>query len=65
MSTDRLETFTVNKLGTVVAIALFATPAGARYGIDARRRALETPDERRPTHVTWGNVRFFQALLAY
>jgi len=60
---DRLETFTVNKLGTVVAIALFATPAGARYGIDAKRRARQSPDERPPTHVTWGNVRFFQALL--
>jgi len=60
---DRLETFTVNKLGTVVAIALYATPCGARYGLDAWRRAKTTPEERVPTHVTWGNVRFFQALL--
>jgi hypothetical protein len=56
---DRLEAFTVNKLGAVVAIALFATPAGARYGIDARQRSAK------PTHVTWGNVRFFQALLMF
>jgi Vitamin K-dependent gamma-carboxylase/DoxX len=61
---DRLETFTVNKLGTVVAIALFATPSGARYGIDARLGAQKNSAERLPTHVTWGNVRFFQALLA-
>ncbi len=57
---DRLEAFTVNKLGAVVAIALFATPTGTRYGVDARR-AQGPP----PTHVSWGNVRFFQALLVF
>jgi uncharacterized membrane protein YphA (DoxX/SURF4 family) len=57
---DRLEAFTVNKLGAVVAVALFASAAGARYGVDARRRAPDVPP---PTHVTWGSVRFFQALL--
>jgi hypothetical protein len=60
---DRLETFTVNKLGTVVAVALFATPAGARFGIDAKLRQAQNPDFELPTHVTWGCVRFFQALL--
>jgi hypothetical protein len=60
---DRLEAFTVNKLGTAVAVALVATPSGARYGIDAWRRARQDPDARPPTHVTWGNVRFFQFLL--
>lgn len=55
---DRLEAFTVSKLGAVVAIALFATPSGARYGIDAARAGGPYP-----THVSWGNVRFFQALL--
>jgi hypothetical protein len=58
---DRLESFTVNKLGTVVAIALFASPAGARYGLDARSKE----DDGRPTLVSWGNVRFFQALLMF
>jgi HTTM domain len=58
---DRLEAFTVNKLGTVVAIALFASPAGARYGLDARPKR----DDPRPTYVGWGNVRFFQALLMF
>ncbi len=60
---DRLETFTVNKLGTVVAIALFATPSGARFGIDAMLRQAKNAERELPTHVTWGNVRFFQALL--
>jgi uncharacterized membrane protein YphA (DoxX/SURF4 family) len=55
---DRLEAFTVSKLGAVVAVALFATPSGARYGIDAGRAGGPYP-----THVSWGNVRFFQALL--
>jgi uncharacterized membrane protein YphA (DoxX/SURF4 family) len=59
---DRLEAFTVNKLGTVIAVALFATPCGARYSVDARlARGSEIAET--PTHVTWGNVRFFQALL--
>jgi hypothetical protein len=59
---DRLEAFTVSKLGTVVAVALFASPAGARYGIDAQRRPA---DASAPTHVSWGNVRFFQFLLMF
>jgi len=59
---DRLEAFTVSKLGTVVAVALFASPAGARYGIDARARPQSSAP---PTHVNWGNVRFFQALLVF
>jgi hypothetical protein len=62
---DRLEAFTVNKLGTAVAIALFASPAGARFGIDAWLRARQQPDARPTTHVHWGNVRFFQLLLAF
>jgi len=61
---DRLETFTVNKLGTIVAIALFASPAGARYGIDALR-AEKAGGPPPPTHVSWGNVRFFQALVVF
>jgi len=61
---DRLEAFTVNKLGTVVAIALFAAPSGTRYGLDARLRE-RTGDATPPTFVSWGNVRFFQALLVF
>ena len=62
---DRLEAFTVNKLGTVVAVALFASPAGARFSIDAWLRGKRHPDLRPATHVHWGNVRFFQMLLAF
>jgi hypothetical protein len=62
---DRLESFTVNKLSTVLAIAIFASPAGARYSIDAMLRRKKNRDAPVPTHVTWGNVRFFQALLAF
>jgi len=62
---DRLEAFTVSKLGTVVAIALFASPAGARFSVDAWLRCRQKPETRLPTHVQWGNVRFFQALLAF
>jgi uncharacterized membrane protein YphA (DoxX/SURF4 family) len=59
---DRLEAFTVNKLGTVIAVAIFASPAGARYSIDARARSATSPP---PTHVNWGSVRFFQVLLVF
>jgi len=62
---DRLEAFTVSKLGTVVAIALFASPAGARFSVDAWLRCRQKPETSPPTHVHWGNVRFFQALLAF
>lgn len=60
---DRLAAFTVSKLGTVLILALAVTPAAARYSLDARPRgsAREQPGE--VTQVTWGNVRFFQALL--
>lgn len=62
---DRLETFTVNKLGAVVALALFVSPSGSRYGIDALIRERSLPASSPSTHVTWGNVRFFQALLLF
>jgi uncharacterized membrane protein YphA (DoxX/SURF4 family) len=61
---DRLEAFTVNKLGTVIVFALFVSPAGARYSLDAWLRAKREPETPLPTHVHWGNVRFFQVLLA-
>ena len=62
---DRLEAFTVNKLGTVVAIALFVSPAGGRFGVDAWLRARQQVVTPVTTHVHWGNVRFFQMLLAF
>jgi hypothetical protein len=62
---DRLEAFTVNKLGTAVAVALFASPAGARFSVDAWLRGKQKLDTRLATHVHWGNVRFFQVLLAF
>jgi hypothetical protein len=62
---DRLEAFTVNKLGTAVAWALFCAPSGARFGVDAWRRLKVDPVATVPTHVPWGTVRFFQALLAF
>jgi hypothetical protein len=61
---DRLEAFTVNKLGTVLAIALLASPAGARYSIDALRDGA-TRSTSAPAYVSWGNVRFFQSLLVF
>jgi hypothetical protein len=61
---DRLAAFTVSKLGAVLAVALAFTPCGAAASIDARRlRARGTAPVAMP-HVSGGNVRFFQILLA-
>lgn len=73
---DRLEAFTVSKLGTVLVLALFLTPSGKAFGFDAwlanRRRGKARvvggdagADERvhAGSSVTWGNVRFFQVLV--
>jgi hypothetical protein len=58
---DRLSAFTVTKLSPTLALALFFSPAGARYGIDAwrhdRREAFS------PALVASGGLRFFQVLL--
>ncbi len=54
---DRLEAFTVSKLGTVLAVALAFTPAGARYSVDAWRRTIK------PELCSGGCVRFFQYLV--
>jgi len=56
---DRLAAFTVSKLGAVLAIGLALTPAAARFSIDAWRRPPAAP----VTHVSAGNVRFFQFTL--
>ncbi len=55
---DRLAAFTVSKIGAVLALALFLTPCGARYGIDAWRRFKA--GQTKPTLVAGGSVRFFQ-----
>ncbi len=58
---DRMEAFTVNKLGTALITGLVFTPCGAAYGWDAWRAARR--GQRLPDRVTWGNVRYFQCLL--
>jgi hypothetical protein len=58
---DRLEAFTVTKLGAPLALALAIAPSGARYGVDAWRAARRAGWQP-PTHVRAGAVRFFQAL---
>ncbi len=60
---DRLAAFTVSKLGAVLAVALFLTPSGCAYGVDARRRFRKRGPGAEEPRVTWGNIRFFQALL--
>jgi hypothetical protein len=66
---DRIEAFTVNKLGTALVIALFLSPAGARYSIDAWRahRAQQRLSSKRrrpaPAVVAGGSVRFFQIVI--
>jgi uncharacterized membrane protein YphA (DoxX/SURF4 family) len=60
---DRLASFTVSKLGTVVVLALFLTPCGARWSIDAWRRRRGLAAVPPPTQVAGGSVRFFQLLL--
>jgi hypothetical protein len=61
---DRLEAFTVSKLGLMLALALCLTPSGARYGMDAWLRRRRHPDQPVPTHVSGGVIRFFQVFLA-
>lgn len=60
---DRLEAFTVSKLGTVLMIALAVSPCGARYSLDAWWRRRRHPAQLVPTHCAGGNVRFFQILI--
>ncbi|HSS38450.1 MAG TPA: HTTM domain-containing protein [Polyangia bacterium] len=61
---DRLEAFTVSKLGPMLALALCLTPSGARYSVDAWRARRRHPAEALPTHVSGGVIRFFQVFLA-
>ncbi|MCL4228427.1 MAG: HTTM domain-containing protein [Myxococcales bacterium] len=60
---DRLAAFTVSKLAPVLVLALVATPCAARTSVDAWWAARRGRAAGAPTHVSWGNVRFFQALL--
>ncbi|HXU60234.1 MAG TPA: HTTM domain-containing protein, partial [Polyangia bacterium] len=60
---DRLEAFTVSKLGPMLALALCLSPSGARYGVDAWRRRRRSPAAPVPTHVSGGVIRFFQIFL--
>ncbi len=61
---DRLEAFTVTKMGPMLALALCLTPSGARYSLDAWLRRRRHPGEPLPTHVSGGVIRFFQVFLA-
>ncbi len=58
---DRLSAFTVTKISPTLALALFFSPAGARYGVDAWRRDSEEAFS--PVLVASGALRFFQVLL--
>jgi hypothetical protein len=61
---DRLEAFTVSKMGPMIALALCLSPAGARYGVDAWLHRRRDPTAPVPTHVSGGVIRFFQIFLA-
>lgn len=60
---DRMAAFTVSKLGAVLALALFLTPTGNAFSVDAWLRTKKTGLPSQKTTVSWGNVRFFQCLL--
>jgi hypothetical protein len=60
---DRLEAFTVSKLGPMLVLALFLSPCGARYGFDSWRARRKGESAALPTHVAGGVIRFFQILL--
>lgn len=55
---DRFSSFTVSKVSPVLMFAICVSPAGARWSIDAWRRARPAP-----ALVSGGCVRFFQVLL--
>ena len=60
---DRLEAFTVSKLGTVLVVALACAPCGARYSLDAWWRHRRDPARPVPVLCDGGSVRFFQILI--
>jgi uncharacterized membrane protein YphA (DoxX/SURF4 family) len=61
---DRLASFTVSKLGAVLAVALALTPCGAAASVDRWRLGRPGGADPEPLQVSGGNVRFFQILLA-
>ncbi|MEO6774060.1 MAG: HTTM domain-containing protein [Kofleriaceae bacterium] len=60
---DRLEAFTVSKLGTVIAIALAVSPCGFRISVDGWRRRRRDKTYVAPELCSGGSVRFFQLML--
>lgn len=60
---DRLEAFTVSKLGTVIAVALAVSPIGTRMSVDSWRRRRRDPSYVPPELCSGGSVRFFQLSL--
>jgi uncharacterized membrane protein YphA (DoxX/SURF4 family) len=60
---DRLAAFTVSKISPAIVIALCLSPAGARWSVDAWLRKRRDPKWQRPTHASWGSVRFAQFFL--
>jgi len=60
---DRLEAFTVSKLGTVIAVALAVSPAGTRISVDSWRRRRRDKTYVPPELCSGGSVRFFQIML--
>jgi uncharacterized membrane protein YphA (DoxX/SURF4 family) len=60
---DRLAAFTVSKLAPVIGLALLASPAGARFGVDAWRARRRDPSRVMPTRASGGTIRFFQLLV--
>jgi hypothetical protein len=60
---DRLEAFTVMKLGPVVSLALALSPVGTRFGMGAWWRRRKDPAAVVPNLCSGGCVRFFQVFL--
>jgi hypothetical protein len=60
---DRLEAFTVTKIAPALAFALFVSPSGARYSVDAWLARRRAPNAEPPTAVHGGVIRFFQLFL--
>jgi hypothetical protein len=60
---DRLEAFTVSKLGTVIAVALAVSPIGTRMSVDSWRRRRRDKTYVPPELCSGGSVRFFQVMV--
>jgi hypothetical protein len=60
---DRLAAFTVSKLAPVIALALYLSPSGAAYSVDAWRKHRRDPSAVRASLVSGGCVAFFQVML--